>query len=403
MKTKVIPLIVSGILTTGLFSCESETINRRIESPVINQGSAVTDATLVQTKKGRKIKVAILLDTSGSMGGLIEQTKNQLWKIVMELAKSKDVDGLDPDIELALYHYGNSSLSITKGYVQMIQAFTGELDEISEKLFALTTSGGDEYCGAVINTSLSELEWSNNPDDLQVIYIAGNEEFNQGGIGYESACAVAKNKNVIVNTIFCGKRSEGINTFWKHAADLTGGNFASINSDAKTVHYESPYDAQISNLNVELNSTYVSFNKIGIEKKAKQIKEDQNASFYGSGNATKRYLSKSSKVYKNSSWDLVDASKKKGFKVEEINKVHLPDSLSLLTTTELQVRIHELAGKRTAIKKEMSSLNKQREAFVNSEKAKVAKSDTNMLDDVMIKGLREQAGEKSFTFQSEIN
>ena len=100
---------------------------------------------------------------------------------------------------------------------------------------------------------------------------------------------------------------------------------------------------------------------------------------------------------------MVDASKKKGFKVEEINKVHLPDSLSLLTTTELQVRIHELAGKRTAIKKEMSSLNKQREAFVNSEKAKVAKSDTNMLDDVMIKGLREQAGEKSFTFQSEIN
>ena len=403
MKTKVIPLIVSGILTTGLFSCESETINRRIESPVINQGSAVTNATLVQPKKGKKIKVAILLDTSGSMGGLIEQTKNQLWKIVMELAKSKDVDGLDPDIELALYHYGNSSLSITKGYVQMIQAFTGELDEISEKLFALTTSGGDEYCGAVINTSLSELEWSNNPDDLQVIYIAGNEEFNQGGIGYESACAVAKNKNVIVNTIFCGKRSEGINTFWKHAADLTGGNFASINSDAKTVHYESPYDAQISNLNVELNSTYVSFNKIGIEKKAKQIKEDQNASAYGSGNATKRYLSKSSKVYKNSSWDLVDASKKKGFKVEEINKAHLPDSLSLLTSTELQVRIHQLAGKRTAIKKEMSSLNKQREAFVRSEKAKVTKSDTNMLDDVMIKGLREQAGKKSFTFQSEIN
>ena len=100
----------------------------------------------------------------------------------------------------------------------------------------------------------------------RVIYIAGNEEFNQGGIGYESACAVAKNKNVIVNTIFCGKRSEGINTFWKHAADLTGGNFASINSDAKTVHYKSPYDVQISNLNVELNSTYVSFNKIGIDK-----------------------------------------------------------------------------------------------------------------------------------------
>ena len=32
------------------------------------------------------IQMAILLDTSGSMDGLIEQAKAQLWKIVNELA-----------------------------------------------------------------------------------------------------------------------------------------------------------------------------------------------------------------------------------------------------------------------------------------------------------------------------
>ena len=130
-------------------------------------------------KSQSKIQVALLLDTSGSMNGLIEQAKGQLWKIVNELATSTK-DGHRPQIEIALYQYGNNGISPAKGHIEQISPLTSDLDIISEKLFRLTTDGGEEYCGKVIQTSLDELKWSKKDEDLKMIFIAGNESFAQG-------------------------------------------------------------------------------------------------------------------------------------------------------------------------------------------------------------------------------
>jgi len=401
MKNQIFPLLASGIFTLSLLSCgESRNLKRnqsQLESPKSSDKAESTDTNKT------KIKLALILDTSNSMDGLIDQAKNQLWKIVTELAKTKDKNGEDPDIDLALYQYGNDNLSIRNGYIQRVQSFTGELDEISEKLFALKTNGGEEYCGQVINTSLNDLNWSSSSDDLQMIYIAGNEGFNQGAYYYEQACEIAKSKNVTVNTIFCGNRYEGINTFWKHGADLTNGNFACIDSDAKSVHYDSPYDDQISLLNVELNKTYVPCNAAGISKKEKQLRQDLNAEKIGKANASRRYLSKGSKVYRNSSWDLVDYSKGKKFDIGKVDKKYLPDSLKNLSDTDLQNKINELSSNRNRIKREMAKLNKKREDFVLKEKQKAAKVNDVQLENAIIKGLREQASKKKIRFEETIN
>ncbi len=403
MKNQIIPILASGVFTLSLFSCEEPKTTPSNEDKVqLEIPDNSRDAQSTENKK-TKIKLAIILDTSNSMDGLIDQAKNQLWKIVTELAKTKDKNGEDPDIDLALYQYGNDNLSIRNGYVQLVQSFTGELDEISEKLFALKTNGGEEYCGKVISTSLSDLKWSDSSDDLQMIYIAGNEGFNQGGVFYKNACKIAKSKNVTVNTIFCGNRNEGINTFWKHGADLTNGNFACIDSDAKSVHYDSPYDDQISLLNVELNKTYVPCNAVGISKKEKQIMQDLNAEKLGKANASRRYLSKGSKVYRNSSWDLVDYSKGKNFDVNKLDKKHLPDSLKNLSNNDLQLKINKLSVNRKKIKQEMAKLNKKREDFVAKEKEKATKTDDVQLENAIIKGLREQASKKKISFEETIN
>src|SRR5690349_1533334 len=87
------------------------------------------------------VQIAILLDTSGSMEGLIEQAKSQLWRIVNEFAKAKQ-EGVTPEVQVALYEYGKSSLSQSSGWVRRIQPLTTDLDKISEELFALRTNGG---------------------------------------------------------------------------------------------------------------------------------------------------------------------------------------------------------------------------------------------------------------------
>ena len=147
------------------------------------------------------IQMAILLDTSNSMDGLIEQAKSQLWKIVNEMATAKR-NGQSPYLEVALYEYGKSTIPAGEGYLRMITPLTTDLDKVSEELFNLKTNGGAEYCGTVIQASVDGLQWSDDNSVLKVIFIAGNEPFTQGHINYQKACQAAIQKGIVVNTIF---------------------------------------------------------------------------------------------------------------------------------------------------------------------------------------------------------
>ena len=147
------------------------------------------------------IQMAILLDTSSSMGGLIEQSKTQLWAIVNELAMARQ-NGEVPVLQVALYEYGKSSIPAEENYLRMILPLTTDLDKVSQELFALKIGGGDEYCGTVIQAAVQGLGWSAEPDDFKVIFIAGNEPFTQGNVDYKQACAAAIENEIVVNTIF---------------------------------------------------------------------------------------------------------------------------------------------------------------------------------------------------------
>ena len=118
------------------------------------------------------VQIALLLDTSNSMDGLIDQAKGQLWKIVNEFINARQ-NGQRPQLQVALYEYGNNGLSAAKGYIRQVQPFTTDLDKISEELFKLKTNGGEEYCGWVIQTALESLAWSGSRHDFRAIFIAG--------------------------------------------------------------------------------------------------------------------------------------------------------------------------------------------------------------------------------------
>ena len=168
----------------------------------VNPARAVEEErTLVENKP--LIQMAILLDTSGSMSGLIEQAKTQLWSIVNEFAMAKR-DGKVPVVQVALYEYGKSSLPAKENYLRMILPLTTDLDKVSAELFVLRTNGGDEYCGTVIKAATEGLKWSESNKDLKVIFIAGNEPFTQGKVDYRKSCKAAISKGIIVNTIHCG-------------------------------------------------------------------------------------------------------------------------------------------------------------------------------------------------------
>tara|TARA_R110002072_G_scaffold12987_2_gene55222 strand:+ start:95815 stop:96966 length:1152 start_codon:yes stop_codon:yes gene_type:complete len=343
--------------------------------------------------KQHYIKVALLLDTSNSMDGLIDQAKAQLWEIVNELSYAK-CRNQRPDLQIALYEYGNDGLEKRDGYVRKILPFTEDLDEVSKELFSLTTNGGSEYCGTVIHYSLDKLDWGNDADDLKMIFIAGNEPFTQGDIDYRDAAASAKEKGVVVNTIFCGDYKHGIASKWKDGAQLAYGDYMAINHNQETVHVASPYDDIILQLNIKLNNTYIPYGNLGKRKIAVQAEQDGNAAEYSKANAVSRTVSKGSHLYKNSSWDLVDAEQEKDFSYDELKADDLPEELKGKSKAEIKAYVAAQRAERERIQDEIKELNNKRRQFIANNKAEAS----NGLESVMVKAIKKQAEKKNYTW-----
>ncbi|HPF12486.1 MAG TPA: vWA domain-containing protein [Flavobacteriaceae bacterium] len=382
MKTLKTFLIMACLLSIAACKANGEETPAMLDAPVP-----------FDPPSKHSIRVALLLDTSNSMDGLIDQAKAQLWDIVNELSYAK-CRHEQPNLEIALYEYGNDNLNSREGYIRKILGFTNDLDDVSKELFSLTTNGGSEYCGTVIQKSLNQLDWGHDSDDLKMIFIAGNEPFTQGNIDYRDAANNAKEKGVVVNTIFCGNYSHGIDTKWKDGALLTYGDYMAIDHNKETIYVASPYDDAILQLNIQLNGTYIPYGRYGKEKVAVQEAQDANAEEYSKANAVSRTVSKGSHFYKNSSWDLVDAESEANFDYDKLKEEELPKNLQGKTKTEIKAYVKSKKEERARIQKEIAELNKKRKDYVESQN----KSTSNGLENAMIEALKKQAKKKSYTW-----
>jgi hypothetical protein len=264
-----------------------------------------------------------------------------------------------------------------------------------KSFFSLTTNGGSEYCGAVIQHSLNKLDWGNVDDDLKMVFIAGNEPFNQGKINYKDAALDAKEKGVVVNTIFCGNYKQGIDSYWKDGAQLTYGDYMAINQNRQTVYVPSPYDDIIIQLNAQLNNTYVPYGYRGERKREQQIEQDENAEEYSKANAVSRTVSKGSHLYTNSKWDLVDAEKEAGFSYNKLKKDDLPKELQGKTTPEIKKYINEKRAEREKIQQKIMALNEKRREYIS----KNTKETNNGLENAMVEAIKKQAEKKNYSWE----
>jgi hypothetical protein len=350
-----------------------------------------------QAPKKARIQIALLLDTSSSMDGLIEQAKTQLWKIVNELATAQR-GGQRPEIQVALYQYGTPSLGAATGYIRQLAEFTGDLDKVSEALFALRTNGGDEYCGAVIKAAVTQLQWSDGKD-YKAIFIAGNEPFTQGQVDYKAACKEAITKGIVVNTIFCGGAEEGIQTSWKDGADLADGAYMSINQNQAIVRIAAPQDKELLELNAKLNKTYLAYGAEGARNLGRQAAQDKLAAEAAADVAVTRVQAKAGGVYRNEGWDLVDATQTGKVKLEEVKEAELPEEMKKMTPEQQKAFVAEKGKERTAIQEQIVKLGKERDAYILAEQKKQSQPGaTNTLDNAILGAIRGQAQKADLQF-----
>jgi len=390
MKTKRI-LLKKSVAALLMCSMSLQTI-----ACTSSASQAKTTNKSIQTNTSDvKIQVAILLDTSSSMNGLIDQAKSRLWQIVNTLSSLK-YEGKDPILEIALYEYGNDNLNAENGYVRKVTGFTTDLDYLSEKLFALSTNGGLEYCGTVIQNAHQQLDWSSNDKAIKLMYIAGNEGYDQGKINFREASSAAVDNQIFINTIYCGDKQSGIRAQWQDGAVSGKGKYFNIDHNGAIRHIATPYDDRIAEKNSAINSTYVSYTRAGSSNKSNQSRQDANASSMSKEVYAERIVSKSKSSYKNESWDLVDAVKVDKGNIKKVDKSVLPSHMQGMSDVELEAAVAKMDKERATLQKEIAELAKQREAYIQANKDNT--NDADDLGSAITKSILELAYTKNYTY-----
>jgi hypothetical protein len=339
------------------------------------------------------VDLALCLDTSGSMEGLIDSARQKLWSVVSELASARPT----PVLRVALLTYGSPG-DAEAGYVVLRTGLTADLDLVSERLFALGTSGGDEYVGRVVGHALDRLAWTDGPA-LKIVFVAGNESADQDVVRpFRAEARRALASGVIVNAVYCGGADDGDASGWRELAALGKGRFASIDKDDGTVALVTPFDEELAKLSGRMNATYVAYGEAAKEARERQAAQDANALAAGAPAAAERAAAKAGLLYVNSAWDLVDRMAEEGFDLATVKDEELPEELRALSLEQRKEHLAAKKAEREAVRARIQELDAKRKAYVLEEMAERRLDDGRALDRALRDAIREQAGSRGVEF-----
>jgi hypothetical protein len=359
---------------------------------------ALAPASLARavTEERRPVDLVICLDTSGSMTALIDSARAKLWDITNELARATPT----PRLRVGLLTYGTpDNSSAAGGWIKRHTDLTDDLDTVYAKMMAMTTSGGDEYVGWVLNEALSSMSWSRDPRALKIIFVAGNESADQARNRYDFRYIAerARGGDIVVNAIYAGNREQGVAEHWHEVAIHGGGNFAAIDMQHGTIQIPTPHDDVLSRLNRELNDTLYSLRQSRPKRAGQSNRSGCQRESDGRPVLQQPVAAKATGLYMNTFWDLVDAVREKTVDLEKLDAKDLPEPMRTMTRKEQLAYVESKQQQRGEIQRRITEISVKRQAYLDAERKK--QGTKTGFDDALIDALRKQAGEKGFEFE----
>lgn len=345
-----------------------------------------------------KAQIAILVDTSGSMQGLINQVRDGIWSTLNSLNNlSKGGEGAD--VELALYQYGSSVVGADSKYIRQLVPLTKNHTLIAEKLFSTKAAGGDEYVGRVLMQAGSELNWSSNSEDFKSIILAGNETIIQGTIHPHNSALELELKSITLNTIFAGSENSHLLDEWRQLALLSSGGSLSIDQNSIQTHIDSPYDDRIINVTMEINTTYLPFGQNGEGEYRRMLDVDRDVWSSGRGSyiGWGSYRSGGFGQNATSSWDLVSAYRLGRLNLASIPDNRLPIVLRGLSITNKLEYIKKVDNHRKQLEKSLGKLREKRASFIQSVRSEQSQNDQENFSAAIRKLISKQLKSQGFT------
>ena len=199
-----------------------------------------------------KVEVVFVLDTTGSMGGLIDAAKNNVWSIATTMASAQPA----PEMHMGLVAFRDRG----DAYVTKVFNLSRDLDSVYASLMDFRAEGGGdgpESVNAALDAAVNQIQWSQDSNSYKVIFLVGDAPPHMDYAGekkYPDILKEAQAKGIVVNTIQAGEQAD-TRTTWQHIAQLNQGRYLQVEQSGSAVAVATPFDDKLAQLARQLDET----------------------------------------------------------------------------------------------------------------------------------------------------
>lgn len=360
-----------------------------------------TEAKATLAAKTPKIEVVFVLDTTGSMGGLIAAAKEKIWAIANTLATAKPA----PVIKMGLIGYRDRG----DAYITTFSELSDDLDAVYSDLMTFKAAGGGdgpESVNQALHEAVTKPKWSDDTDTYKVIFLVGDAPPHMdydNDIKYAVSAKKAITSGIVVNTIQCGNMG-GTEAIWREIAKLAEGEYFRVAQSGSAVHYRTPYDDDISKLSRELDGTRLYYGAREVQAKGK-VRLEKSVELYDEAAPSavaQRSMFNSSAAGKRNFLgenELVDAYINDTVKLDELKEEELPESLRKMSKEEREAVIKKKAETRKELQKKIAELSKKRQAHILEQVKKQGDKGKKSLDMKIYSAIKKQAEQKDIVYE----
>ena len=383
MNIKILGIALFG-LTLGAVVYYPQLMAKttKIDPPVISH---------ITTSQKPKIDVVFVLDTTGSMSGLIQTAKEKIWSIATTMASAQQT----PEIRIGLVAYRDRG----DAYVTKVVDLSDDLDSVYATLMDFQADGGGdgpESVNKALYDAVNGISWSQDDQAYQVIFLVGDApphmDYNE--VRYPEIVAAAAEKGIVVNTIQCGDMAMTVEP-WTQIAALSNGSFFQVEQAGSAVAFTTPYDDKIAELSAKLDDTRLYYGSDDVKRKmygkvAATEKLNEGASVASRARRGAFNASVGGRTNLLGENELVAAVEAGEVDLDELEAEELPETLKPMAPEEQKAYVANLASERQDLQRRIQGLSKDRKAYLE-EKVEEAGGLKSSLDQKLYDAVKEQA------------
>lgn len=346
------------------------------------------------------VDVVFVLDTTGSMSGLIETAKEKIWSIASTMASAQPT----PEIRIGLVGYRDKG----DEYVTRLIDLSSDLDSVYASLMEFQAGGGGdtpESVNKALYDAVHSMSWSTAGQAYQTIFLVGDAppHMDYHEVQYPATIAAANEMGIVINTIQSGNIPTTV-VPWTTIASLGNGNFFQVDQAGGAVAYVSPYDAEIAELSAKLDGTRLYY---GSDEERKRMDDkiaatEKVKAVSSVGALARRGVFNSAEAGRENllgEKELVDAVASGTVDLADLPAEVLPAAMKPMAAEEQRAYVAQLAGARADIQQRIQDLAEDRDEFI-AKKVEEAGGMEDSLDAKLYEAVKDQAGKAGLVYEA---